>query len=408
MKTLRKISALLLGAVLFSACGEKEIELISFKLDKTTVTLEAGQTATVTATPMPSDATVDLKWESDNNSVATVVKTDKLSATITAVGNGTATITVSSGIATPKTVTVTVGGGTSGAGTEANPFTTETFIAAYNANPAIDGVWLTGYIVGYVDGISFSGATLGVPAAAETEILIGASASATDGFIPVQLPAGTVRIGLELFANPSNLGKQVKLYGNLGKYFGVAGLLNTSYYELEGGTTGGTKPVVTTDAILNETLLTATSFAKFTAVSVSGAEIWTHSTTYGAMMSGFTDGASHTNEDWFISPAMDLSAVANPVLSFDHARGNASVMNVGIAEGWYKVYATDNYTDDVATTTWTEITGVTHGTVAWGFVSSGQLAIPAAAKSATTRIAWKYVCSDSESATWEIKNVLIK
>jgi hypothetical protein len=41
----------------------------------------------------------------------------------------------------------------------------------------------------------------------------------------------------------------VKLYGSLEAYFGKPGLKNTSYFELEGGKTGGTKPVDTSNAI---------------------------------------------------------------------------------------------------------------------------------------------------------------
>ncbi len=41
----------------------------------------------------------------------------------------------------------------------------------------------------------------------------------------------------------------MKLYGSLEAYFGKPGLKNTSYFELEGGKTGGTKPVDTSNAI---------------------------------------------------------------------------------------------------------------------------------------------------------------
>ena len=159
--------------------------------------------------------------------------------------------------------------------------------------------------------------------------------------------------------------------------------------------------------ILDEVLTTQTSFNKFTVESIKGSQTWYFSSQYGACMSGFAGGESYENEDWFISPVMDLSAIDDAKLSFEHARGNASVINVGIAEGWYKVYATDNYTGNVSTTQWIEITGVTHGTTAWGFVNSGELTIPEAAKSTNTRIAFKYLCNNIESATWEVKNVRV-
>lgn len=164
-----------------------------------------------------------------------------------------------------------------------------------------------------------------------------------------------------------------------------------------------------TKVILDETLLTQESFDRFTAVSVIGDNhIWNFSSQYGAMMSGYTNPNSYENEDWFISPAMDLTTVENVTLTFDHTRGSAAVINVGIAEGWYKVFATANYTGDPTTTTWVELEGVNHSMTAWWYVSSGVLTIPANTQSKNSRIAFKYLSSDYESATWEIKNMLVE
>ncbi len=159
--------------------------------------------------------------------------------------------------------------------------------------------------------------------------------------------------------------------------------------------------------ILNESLLTSESFNRFTVVNRTGFQVWNLSTSYGAMISGFSGGQSYDNEDWLLTPELNLSGMNNVKLSFDHARGNAGAMNVGIAEGWYKVYATANYTGDVTTTTWIEIGGVNHTSQAWNYVSSGELEIPAAAKSAVTRIAFRYISRNMESATWEIKNMMV-
>ena len=169
--------------------------------------------------------------------------------------------------------------------------------------------------------------------------------------------------------------------------------------------------VVAQTYYLNESLTTQSSFNKFTAVNIKGTQVWYFNSQYpqnGAIMNGYQYGSSHENEDWFISPAINLQNVANPKLTFEHTRGNAGVLNVGVVEGWYKVFATANYTGDISTTQWIEITGI-NLTIpsAWTFVSSGELAIPEAAKSANTRIAFKYLCNDYQSATWEVKNVSV-
>lgn len=100
-----------------------------------------------------------------------------------------------------------------------------------SAQSATGNAWVEGFIVGYIDGqVYATGATFAVPAAAETEVLLADAADVKDPAlcIPVQLPAGDIRSGLELFANPSLLGQKVKLYGSLEKYFGVTGLKSTS------------------------------------------------------------------------------------------------------------------------------------------------------------------------------------
>jgi hypothetical protein len=395
-------------AVLFSAC-EKEVAITGIAIDPGALTLtEEGQTDTLTATLAPADAKGDIVWASSNTAVATVTG-DGLTAIVTAVGNGSAKITATADIFTAEcavTVTIGNGGNGDGEGTEEAPYSVEEAIANQGGLK-----WVEGYIVGYVNGLSIDAATFAVPTEAQTEILIASSATETNvaNCLAVQLPSGAVRTGLELFANPTNLGKSVKLYGSLEAYFGQPGLKSTSYYELEGGTTGGTKPIDTTGALLNETMLTQTSFDKFTAYSVTGEQVWTFSSSYGAVMTGYLSGTSYANEDWLISPAIDLTGKTNAKLSFEHARGPAGSINVGVSEGYYTVWVSNNFNSGApSTATWTEVTGVTHGTAAWGYVSSGQLAIPTANLAPNARIAFKYLSIDGASATWEIKNVLVK
>src|SRR6218665_9732 len=160
--------------------------------------------------------------------------------------------------------------------------------------------------------------------------------------------------------------------------------------------------------VLDESLLTQGSFNTFTPVSVAGIQNWYFSSLYGAVCNGYTAGQSVQNEDWLISPNLNLAEMANVQLTFSHTRGNAAVMNAGVADGWYKVFATANYTGDPATTLWIELEGLNQNiTTAWQYISSGVLSIPEAAKSQQTRIAFRYISSATQSATWEIKNVKV-
>lgn len=160
--------------------------------------------------------------------------------------------------------------------------------------------------------------------------------------------------------------------------------------------------------ILDQSLLTEGSFNTFTAVSVTGAQFWNFNPAYGAVCSGYSGGQSYQNEDWLISPVMDLSQMDNVQLTFKHTRGNAEVMNVGVAQGWYKAYATLHYNGDPGTTEWIELEGLNQDIPeAWQFISSGPLVIPAEARSSYSRIAFRYISSSSFSAMWEIKDVKV-
>ncbi len=118
-----------------------------------------------------------------------------------------------------------------GLGTEDAPLTVTQFIAAYAAG-STGASWVEGYIVGTVPSQYYSDAEFGTANASNTNFLLAPTADTTDSSacIPVQLPSGDIRTALSLSANPSNLGKRVKLSGSMEKYFGVAGLKSTATY----------------------------------------------------------------------------------------------------------------------------------------------------------------------------------
>jgi uncharacterized protein YjdB len=80
------------------------VEVTGVTLDKTSTTMEVGDEETLTATVSPNDATnKNVTWESSDEDVATVED-----GVVTAVGVGTATITVKSVADNTKTATCTV------------------------------------------------------------------------------------------------------------------------------------------------------------------------------------------------------------------------------------------------------------------------------------------------------------
>ena len=307
------------------------------------------------------------------------------------------------------------GGGTLiGDGTRENPYTAQDVITLGLQTSNGQKYWVRDFIVGFVDGdynYVFSNAAGDV----KSNIVMSSTvnASSENECIPIQLPVGAVRDGLNLADNPGNYQQQVLIYGTLEKYFQKPGVKNVSYAEINGNSYG-IEPGGGGTEYFNQTLTSQTSFNTFSAYNVEGAQVWhfdpAHQN-YGAQMSGFVSSTqtSYANEDWFISPKIDLSASTNPALTFEHTRGPAGSINVGVNEGYYTVWVTNDYNEgqnpnDVH---WEELTGVTHATTAWDWVGSGRITIPEAFKTTTCCIAFKYLSIDDASATWEIKNVIV-
>ena len=306
-----------------------------------------------------------------------------------------------------------------GDGSRENPYTANDVILLGIQESDGQKYWVKDYIVGVINSnyeYVFSSDT-----DVNTNLILSSNVDASNESecIPVQLPYGDVRTGLNLVDNPNNLGQEVLLYGTLEKYFRVAAVKNVTYAEINGNSYGTdpsdtpTPPDPGTTEYFNQTLTTQDSYNTFTSYNVLGEQEWYQNSShldYGAVMSGYANNTSYANEDWFISPAIDLSGSTNPILTFDHARGPAGSINVGVTEGYYTVWVTNDYNtgDDPTQVTWVELTGVNHGTTAWAFVNSGNLVIPAEFKTATCRIAFRYLSIDGASATWEVKNVVVR
>ena len=69
-------------------------------------------------------------------------------------------------------------------------------------------------------------------------------------------------------------------------------------------------------------------------------------------MSAYQQGSTYDNEDWLVSPAVDLSK--SRTLAFEQAFGPANKDMSNAAE-IYTLWVSDNYSGDVATATWTQV-----------------------------------------------------
>lgn len=123
-----------------------------------------------------------------------------------------------------------------GDGSKANPYTAQDILhmATPESSSVVEGqepVWLKGFIVG---ALNSAGTAFAEDVA--SNIAIAETASETEGknCVPVQLPTGTMRAGLNIVDNPENKGKDVIVCGYLLKYMSRAGLKNLTAYILNG------------------------------------------------------------------------------------------------------------------------------------------------------------------------------
>lgn len=165
----------------------------------------------------------------DDNGVATLKRTGV--TTISLSTASTATYMESTASAKLKVMT-------GNEGTLQAPLSAGDVYAYFNDGDTVKNVWVKAYIVGYADGamsadkVKFS--TEGETVSA-TNFVISDVQNESNYLMctPVELPKGAVRTALNLKDNPSNLGKEVWLKGNIIKYFSQAGLKGVSEYTFD-------------------------------------------------------------------------------------------------------------------------------------------------------------------------------
>lgn len=141
----------------------------------------------------------------------------------------------------------------------------------------------------------------------------------------------------------------------------------------------------------------------WTTYNVEGSQVWEHSTQYGnpddcARVSGF-DGQPYANEDWLISPAIDLSSANSASLSFETA--------MNYTGNDLEVYLSTDYegSGDPNDFDWNEINpSLSSGQ--WEWTPSGNIDLENYIGE-TLYFAFKFTSTSDESATWEVDNVKV-
>lgn len=297
---------------------------------------------------------------------------------------------------------------TDGDGSEAKPYTVAQVKAMNPTSTSVavkEGVWVNGYIVGWANMsttyyINESTATFTVPATMNTNILVAATPTVKDytECIGIQLPSGDVRTALNLKDNPGNLGKAVKLKGDVMKYSGVAGLKNTSEYRLDGTGT----PDTPSGQLFAESF--KSSMGKFFIHNVSMSPdltyVWQHDATYGYMKASAYIGGSKASDSWLVSPIFDLTAAQSPSFSFDHVVNKFPSLDVAKQQVSVCVSVDGGNWQRLTIANWTD-------NASWKpFANSGDIDLSAYAGK-KVQIGFHYTSTDAASGTWEVNNFVI-
>ena len=133
--------------------------------------------------------------------------------------------------------------------------------------------------------------------------------------------------------------------------------------------------------------------------------VWKFDARYGMKATAFVNSQNLESESWLISPSIDMSNVADATLMFDHARryGDISALHV--------MYSTEYKDGDrIESSQWKELSlsdDQWPDGSNWDF-KTVEIPFKDAAGHNNFHVAFRYTSTSNGSATWEIKNVVIK
>lgn len=319
---------------------------------------------------------------------------------------------------------VTIGGGDNpgpggdaipaGNGTQESPFNPDQVKGQTDAT----GVWLEGYVAGYVADKSWDSAVFG-PQASDgdnykngTNVILSmvapGEANASNS-VPVGLKkVGDVRNTLGISMNPAIYGARVKVKGDLKNYFGMKSVRDVTEYVIVSGGGDTPTPPEPSGSTIYEGLTANADGWTFDNINVPEAAstygIWQWDSRYEnnqyLKASAFISNTAYESLAYAVSQEINLSGYKSVTVSFDHAARFQTTLRqlCGIV------------VRESGSTSWTELTipnwPIGGDTEKWNFVNSGDISLTAYAGK-NIQIAFKYGSSTSGADTWEVKNVKI-
>ncbi len=285
-----------------------------------------------------------------------------------------------------------------GEGTFEDPYN----VAYAIANNTGNNMWVEGTIVGVMEtDVDPFTASFEPPFDTPTNLIIADDPDETSlsNVLIVQLPFGDIRDDLNLVDNQELHGVTTKLLGDLEFYFGQPGMLNTAGYWIDGD---GIVPTVGfwEATFSNE----ADGIDPFTDHNLSGDQSWERQDwdNGSAVMSGFANNQANENENWMVSPAIDLADRSGVSLEIREA------INYITSYDDLQLLIASDYeegSDPSESGDWIHFDGFNRPPGDnWNFMYSGQIDI-SQFDGESVHIAFRYTSSDTGAATWQISEV---
>ena len=201
------------------------------------------------------------------------------------------------------------------------------------------------------------------------------------------------------------VGDFVVVYGKLTNFMGntyeTVGKGSAHIWRSTNPLMVASKPEPKEVTVFEELVDTKASFEKFTVKSILGDATWKAP----AAKNKFANINAANNEDWFITPALDLTGMSEASLSFKYKFSAAIPAEL---QSQYTVVVSKDYdgnADNIAKATWVELKGFSYD--ATSFTESGAISLPADMIGSTCYVAWKYATKDTNHQ-WAVKEVIVK
>lgn len=204
--------------------------------------------------------------------------------------------------------------------------------------------------------------------------------------------------------NTVAVGDFVVIYGELTNYNGTYETVGKGAAYIWKSTNpllAPSKPEPKEVTLLDESL--TTGLGSLNVANIKGEEEWKY--VGGKTKAVQMNGKNMENEDWLITPALDLTNMSEATLTFKYRFSEAIAAE---HQGQYTVLVSKNYDGNVANinnATWVPLTGISYDAIT--VTESGDISLPAEMIGNKCHIAWKYNCS-TVSHTWLLRDVVIK